>query len=432
MRSFFKKTFFILGAFVLPWAAIASNRFPQPQFDSGHHVPQAVHPAFVELVPAWADVLILGLALALTVWLVHGVRSRRWVLFFSMVCLAWFGFVRQGCICPVGAVQNVAVAVCSGGGLPWFVAALFALPLLTALLFGRVFCGAVCPLGILQDLFIVKPQRVPAMLDAVLRLIPLMVLSVGVVASVNGAGFLICRTDPFVGFFRRSAPLALLLGGMAVLLIGMVIARPYCRYFCPYGVLLEFCARLAWRPVVVTPETCINCRLCVGTCPVDAIAVPREAPNSVARTRQFRSFVTLLALSPLLLAAWGTAGWLSGVALAQAHPVVQVFERVKNVPEAQQDLYPEVEAFKRSGLSREALTVQVSKTIRRFQMGSALAGFFIGLVMIWRLLELTRLRRREYHEVDQSRCIACARCFAACPKNGNPHGPVEGSSATIS
>ena len=207
--------------FFLAPAAQAAQRFPQPQFDTGHTVPQAVHPAFVELVPPWADVLILAAALAVSVWLVRTVRSRRWILAFSLVCLAWFGFVKHGCICPVGSVQNVAVATWTGGGLPWFVAAIFALPLLTALLYGRVFCAAVCPLGAMQDLFIIRPLRVPRALDAVLRLVPLAVLSVGLVYAVNGAGYVICRTDPFVGFFRRSAPLPMLLTGLAVLLLGM-------------------------------------------------------------------------------------------------------------------------------------------------------------------------------------------------------------------
>ena len=406
----------------LPLGVIANSRFPQPQFDSGHTVPQAVHPAFVERVPAWADVLILALALLVSVWLIRRIRSRRWILVFSLVCLGWFGFVRHGCICPVGSVQNVAVAAWNGGGLPWHVAALFALPLLTALLFGRVFCGAVCPLGALQDLFIVKPQRLPRALDAVLRVVPLAVLSVGVVYAVNGAGYLICRTDPFVGFFRRSAPLPMLLTGMAVLLLGMVIARPYCRYFCPYGVLLELCGRLTWKRVDVTGQTCVNCRLCAGTCPVDAIAVPRSALTDAARERQFRRFLTMLALSPVLIAGGMVTGWLSGPFVARAHPDVAVVERLAGATPDNEDLYPEIEAFKRTGKNLEWAEGRAEKTTRRFRVGCMGAGFFMGLVVVLRVLALTRLQRRSLHEADRVRCVACGRCFAACPKNQRETG----------
>ena len=403
---------------VLPLGAMANSRFPRPQFDSGHTVPQATHPAFVEMVPPWADVLILAIALGISVWLVRRVRSRRWILAFSLACLAWFGFVKHGCICPVGSVQNVAVAAWTGGGLPWFVAALFALPLLTALLFGRVFCAAVCPLGALQDLFIVKPQRMPRALDAVLRLVPLAVLSVGLVYAVNGAGYLICRTDPFVGLFRRSAPLPMLLTGMAVLLVGLVVARPYCRYFCPYGVLLEGCARLAWKPVDVTGNECINCRLCAGTCPMDAIAAPRADLSEAVRVRQFRRFVAVLALVPVLIAGCAGAGWLSGAFVAKAHPSVVLVNRLDSATSVNEDLYPEIEAFKRTGNSREWAEARADETVGRFRKGCLGAGAFIGLVIALRLLGLTRLQRRSLHEADRLRCVACGRCFAACPKNG--------------
>jgi polyferredoxin len=405
-----------LWFFLLP-AAFAASRFPQPQFDSGHVVPQAVHPPLAERMPAWADVLLLALALAATVWLVRRARSRRGLLAFSAVCLVWFGFVRHGCICPVGAVQNVAVAAWSGGGLPWHVAALFALPLLTALLFGRMFCGAVCPLGALQDLFIVKPQRVPQALDAVLRLVPLAVLSAGLVYAVNGAGFLICRADPFVGFFRRSAPVPVLLAGMAVLLTGLVVARPYCRYFCPYGVLLEWCSRLAWRPVDITGRDCVNCRLCVGTCPVDAIAVPRAGVSDAARPGQFRRFALMLALAPALVAGSAAAGWMAGAFVARAHPAVIVADRLGRIPEAEEDLHPEIEAFKRTGQTLEQAGARAAAVTARFRSGCAWAGGFMGVVMALRLLGLTRLQRRALHEADRERCIACGRCFAACPKN---------------
>jgi ferredoxin len=409
---------------------LADSRFPKPQFDTGHAVPQATHPAFESLVPPWADVLILALALGVSVWLVRRVRSRRWILSFSLVCLGWFGFVKHGCICPVGSVQNVAVAAWNGGGLPWFVAALFALPLLTALLFGRVFCAAVCPLGALQDLFIVKPQRMPRALDAVLRLAPLVVLSVGLVYAVNGAGYLICRTDPFVGFFRRSAPLPMLLSGMAVLLVGLVVARPYCRYFCPYGVLLEGCARLAWKRVDVTGGACVNCRLCVGTCPVDAIAAPQAPLSDAARARQLKRFVAMLALVPVLVAGCAAAGWLSGAFVAKSHPAVVLVARLDAATAADEDLYPEIAAFKRTGNSREWAEARAAETVARFRKGCVGAGAFIGLVIALRLLGLTRLQRRPLHEADRLRCVACGRCFAACPKNRSQEpggrGPESG------
>jgi polyferredoxin len=339
-------------------------------------------------------------------------------LAFSLLCLVWFGFVRQGCFCPIGAIQNVAVAAWQGGGLAVGIATFFALPLLFALLFGRIFCAAVCPLGALQDLFIIRPLRVPRALNAVLRLLPLIVLLFGVVYTLNGAGYLICRTDPFVGLFRRSAPLPLLLTGMGVLLLGMVIARPYCRYFCPYAVLLEACSRLAWKPIKITKETCINCRLCVGVCPVQAVEIPREDPSEATRALRFRLFIRLLLLAPVLVLALSFGGWFAGgTVLAPAHPVVKTLEAmVRSTPETE-SLYPAAEAAKKQKLTREVLEVQAQEITHRFRIGSAVAGGILGLIIALRLLGLSQLRRRTEHEADRTNCIACGRCYPACPKN---------------
>ncbi|MCL1919747.1 MAG: 4Fe-4S binding protein [Kiritimatiellaeota bacterium] len=399
------------------FTALGESRFPQPQFDSGYAAPAAHHPPFTALVSEWADVALLALALGVTVWLVHRVRSRRWILVFAVVCLAWFGFIRQGCFCPIGAIQNVAVAAVQGGGLAWSVVAFFALPLISALLFGRVFCASVCPLGVLQEIFIIRPQRVPRVLDVPLRLIPLGVLAFGLVYTLNGAGYLICRTDPFVGFFRRSAPLSLLLAGMAVVLLGMVVARPYCRYFCPYGVLLEWCSRLAWKPVRITPQDCVNCRLCVGVCPVDAIEVPREALNDTARAHQFRRFTAMLLAVPLLVAGCAGTGWLAGAFVAKAHPLVETAEALRVATPETEDLYPHIEVFKKSGVSQETLDAEVAAVTGRFRRGSAVAGAFIGLVVALRILGLSRLRTHTEHEANRFRCVACGRCYPACPKN---------------
>ena len=408
--------FFCACVAVVAWGE-GESRFPQPQFESDYVVPTAYHPPFAALVSEWLDVLLLTLALGVSVWLVHRVRSRRWILLFSVVCLVWFGFLREGCFCPIGAVQNVVVAVWQGGGLAWSVAAFVALPLLFALFFGRVFCASVCPLGVLQEIFIIRPQRVPRVLDVPLRLIPLGVLAFGLVYVLNGAGYLICRTDPFVGFFRRSAPLSILLIGTAVLLLGMVVARPYCRYFCPYGVLLEWCSRLAWKPVRITPKDCVNCRLCVGVCPVDAIEAPREVVNETARAHQFRRFIVTLLLMPLLVAGCSGTGWLMGAFVAREHPLVKTAECLRIATPETEDLYPQIEAFKKSGVSQEAFEDEVQAVIGRFRIGSAVAGAFIGLVVALRILGLSRLRTRSEHDANRFRCVACGRCYPSCPKN---------------
>ncbi|MBU4459622.1 MAG: 4Fe-4S binding protein, partial [Verrucomicrobia bacterium] len=115
---------------------------------------------------AWADVGVLSGALGLAAWLALVRRSRRGLFLLAVACLAYFGFWRKGCICPVGSIQNVTLGLADPSyGIPLTVAALFLLPLVFALFFGRVFCASVCPLGAIQEMVIVRPLRLPAWLQ---------------------------------------------------------------------------------------------------------------------------------------------------------------------------------------------------------------------------------------------------------------------------
>ncbi len=407
--------FSALVLFLAP-AAQAVQRFPQPQFDTGHVVPVAGHPAVLQLVPAWADATILATVLLLTTWAVLRRRSGRLIMALALVSLAWFGFARHGCICPVGSTQNISMTAFGLGGLPWLVGFLFAAPLLAALFFGRVFCAAVCPLGAMQEVSMVRPLRVPRVLDAVLRLMPLATLALAVLFAANDAGFPICATDPFVGFFRRSAPLPMLLSGVAVLLLGTVVARPYCRYYCPYGVLLGWCSQVAWKHTTITPDTCIKCRLCERICPVDAIQAPR-APG-VARQAPVaqRRLLALLLLAPVLVAGGAMAGRTAAPALALVHPAVRQQAHLAGMAKDPEKTYLDAEAFRTLGGDARQLAVDVVAVESRFRFGASLAGAWLGLVLAWRLISLARLPTRESFEIDHSRCVSCGRCFKVCPR----------------
>src|SRR3990172_9613064 len=60
----------------------------------------------------WAvDAAALAAALAASTFLVLWKRSRSWIIGLTVACLIYFGFYREGCVCPIGAIQNVAVAL---------------------------------------------------------------------------------------------------------------------------------------------------------------------------------------------------------------------------------------------------------------------------------------------------------------------------------
>jgi NAD-dependent dihydropyrimidine dehydrogenase PreA subunit len=226
---------------------------------------------------AWqiADTVLLGLALGVAAWLALRRRHRAGLVTLTAVCVAYFGFYREGCICPIGSIQNVAVALVDPDyAVPYFVIATFMLPLVAALFFGRVFCSGVCALGAIQELMVLKPIDVPARLDRALGWLRWVYLGLAVtfaVLPVAYRDFVICRFDPFVGLFRFTGEAWLLMVGGLFLLAGIFVGRPYCRWLCPYGALLQIFSRYARRSFSITPDRELDCGLCNDACPYGAI-----------------------------------------------------------------------------------------------------------------------------------------------------------------
>jgi ferredoxin len=230
------------------------------------------------------DLALLAAALGGAAWIVLGRRSRAAALALTIGCLAYFGFYREGCVCPIGSIQNVATSVVDPSyAVPVYVIATFVLPLVAALLFGRVFCGGVCALGAIQELVLLKPIQVPRRLDRFLGSFKWIYLVLAIAFAVLPAAsrdFVVCRFDPFVGFFRFTGTFHMLVLGGVFLVLGIFVGRPYCRYLCPYGALLSAFSRYAWKSVSITPHRELDCGLCSRACPYGAIEEMRAVRTS--------------------------------------------------------------------------------------------------------------------------------------------------------
>lgn len=242
-----------------------------------------------------ADVVVLFVLLTTAglLSLKHHPRCRFTAL--SVVGLLYFGLLRGGCICPVGATTGFVMGMVHPELIGKLTAVLFLLPLVAAFFAGRVFCTSACPLGALQHLLSRRtPVQVSSRFNAVMRVLPFLMLLSVIWGALRGGLFIACRLDVYKPVFftghawagqlgdlargTLTEPRLLLVGDLAAwlllavaLVLGWFVPRPFCRFLCPYSVLLGFFARIGLRSRKIDVESCFSCIQCTHTCPAQAI-----------------------------------------------------------------------------------------------------------------------------------------------------------------
>ena len=204
----------------------------------------------------------------------------------------WFGWLAKIQFLPAVLALNVGVV-------------LF-LVLLT-LVFGRIYCSVICPLGVFQDViarFGRIGKKLPYSYSPALSWLRYGVLAFFVVALVAGVGSFVALLAPYSAYGRiannlfqplwmwgnnllaylaeridsyafyevdvwmKSLPTLLI--AVATLAVLFVLAwrngRTYCNTICPVGTVLGFISRFSLYRITIDTEKCNSCGLCTRQC----------------------------------------------------------------------------------------------------------------------------------------------------------------------
>ena len=151
-----------------------------------------------------------------------------------------------------------------------FAAVLLAALLVISLLFGRIYCSMLCPLGLYQEfLMLLLRRRVPVQKN---RPYKYFLAAVVFGALIGGTAFLVRLIDPYT-LFGSAASGAWL--GLGVLLALAVLVwfrgRLFCSNICPVGVVLGLISKHALKQIYIEKDKCVSCGLCAAKCPTGSI-----------------------------------------------------------------------------------------------------------------------------------------------------------------
>ncbi len=244
-----------------------------------------------------SDIIALVLLLSSGLFMVLRNRPRAEPAILTVLALLYFGIIRGGCICPVGAVANITIGLVHPEMTCLYTGLIFLLPLAAAFIAGRIFCTSACPIGAIQHLFQKNnSSRLPAKLLLLIGIFPPLVLAATIWFALKSSCFLICILDPYKPLFFAGNALtnqvsAFLTGGFSescliwacgitawcflsvALILGYWLPRPFCRLICPYGVVLGVISLVSIRRRVIRADKCNSCGTCAKACPIQAISV---------------------------------------------------------------------------------------------------------------------------------------------------------------
>lgn len=201
--------------------------------------------------------------------------------------------------CPIGSLQGIL-----SEGYFRFAYYIVGFLLLFGSVMGRFVCGWLCPFGLLQDMFYKIPffkkvknlpgHRILIWLKYVILVLFVIILPMFAVDMFGMGKPWFCKYICPSGTMMAGIPLVILDEGLrsvigflyywkvailaVIVLLSIVVYRPFCKYFCPLGAIYSVFNPIAFYRYKVDDEKCTRCGKCEKVCKMGIKVY--EKPNS--------------------------------------------------------------------------------------------------------------------------------------------------------
>ncbi len=185
-------------------------------------------------------------------------------------------------VCPFGSVVSMFDLVTSGTFIKKVHESsmvLLVVVMALSVFFGPVFCSWMCPLGSVQEWIKkigkklrIRTIKVPTRLDEYLRYARYFVLIWLIYVTAKSGELIFTKIDPYYTLFNFWTGEVVIQGGIIlaiVLLLSLIIDRPWCKYACPFGALLGIFNKFRLFKIKRNEYTCVLCGECNNACPMN-------------------------------------------------------------------------------------------------------------------------------------------------------------------
>ena len=156
------------------------------------------------------------------------------------------------------------------------------------LLFGRIYCSTICPLGLLQELYLLifHRKKHPTQKNSPLKYF-IAALTLGTL--LGGTAYLMRLIDPYSIFGSAVSGATYGLTLIAVIaLLTWFKGRYFCTNICPVGTILGIIAKHSLYKITINKDACVACGLCAQKCPADCIDYKNKSVDNETCIKCFR------------------------------------------------------------------------------------------------------------------------------------------------